>query len=95
MVRRSFWVGFGSSRSALPWRSVSGLALSAGCCGWSLRGSFRSASGSVLWASFSGVGSARAFAGSVSRSLGRSVVVRPGVCSSAGLVWVVSVPVLR
>ena len=42
MSRSSFFVGFGSSRFSVPFRRVVGLALSGGCCSWSLRPSSRS-----------------------------------------------------
>ena len=56
MSRSSFFVGFGSSRLSVPFRRVVGLALSGGCCSWSLRPSSRSFSGSVVWAVFVLVG---------------------------------------
>lgn len=95
LVRRSFFVGFGSARVAVPFRRVSGLALSGGCCSWSVRPSSRSFSGSVVWAVFVSRAAASAFALSCSRLVGFAVAVRPGVCSVSGSVWVVSVPVLR
>lgn len=95
MVRSSFFVGFGCSRVGVPFRRVVGLALSGGCCSWSLRPSSRSFSGSVVWASFVSRSGAVSFASSCSRLVGFSVAVRPGVCSVSGSVWVVSVPVVR
>ena len=95
MVRSSFFVGFGSGRVSVPFRRVVGLGLRGGCCSWSLRPSSRSFSGSVVWVSFVSRSSAVAFASSCSRLVGFSVVVRPGVCSVSGSVWVVSVPVGR
>jgi hypothetical protein len=95
LVRPSFFVGFGSSRVGVPFRRVVGLALSAGCCSWSLRPSSRSFSGSVVWAVFVSRSSAASFALACSRLVGFSVAVRPGVCSVSGSVWVVSVPVVR
>ena len=94
-MRRSFFVGFGSSRVRVGFRRVVGLALSGGCCSWSLRASSRSFSGSVVWALFVSRAAAAGFALSCSRLVGFAVVVRPGVCSVSGLVWVVSVPVVR
>jgi hypothetical protein len=94
-VRRSFWVGSGSGRVGVGFRRVVGLALAGGCCSWSLRVSARSFSGSVVWALFVSRSSAAAFALACSRLVGFAVVVRPGVCSLGGLVWVVSVPVVR
>jgi hypothetical protein len=95
VVRSSFFVGFGSSRVGVPFRRVVGLALSAGCCSWSVRSSSRSFSGSVVWAVFVSRSSAAAFALSCSRLVGFAVAVRPAVCSVSGSVWVVSVPVVR
>ncbi|NJL51286.1 MAG: hypothetical protein HC930_02005 [Hydrococcus sp. SU_1_0] len=62
LVRRSFFVGFGRSRVAVPFRRVSGLALSGGCCSWSVRASLRSFSGSVVCAVFVSRSAAAAFA---------------------------------
>ena len=95
LVRRSFFVGFGSSRVSVPFRRVVGLALSGGCCSWSLRASSRSFSGEVVWAVFVSRSAAAAFALACSRLVGFAVAVRPGVCSVSGAVWVVSVPVVR
>ena len=97
MSRSSFWVrGSGSLvRRSVGFRSVVGLALSSGCCSWSLRGSFRSFTGSVVWALFVCPVVARSFARSASVQVGVVVCVRPGWCSSSGFVWVVSVPVVR
>jgi hypothetical protein len=95
LVRRSFFVGFGSSRVAVPFRRVSGLALASGCCSWSVRSSSRSFSGSVVWSFFVSRSAAVAFALSCSRLVGFAVAVRPAVCSVSGAVWLVSVPVVR
>jgi hypothetical protein len=95
LVRPSFFVGFGSARVSVPFRRVVGLALSAGCCSWSVRPSSRSFSGSVVWAVFVSRFAAAEFARSCSRLVGFAVAVRPGVCSVSGSVWVVSVPVVR
>ena len=95
MSRSSFFVGFGRSRVAVPFRRVSGLALSAGCCSWSVRPSSRSFSGSVVWAVFVSRSAAAEFALACSRLVGFAVAVRPGSCSVSGFVWVVSVPVVR
>lgn len=95
-VRRSFWVGSsGSGRVGVGFRRVVGLALSGGCCSWSLRASSRSFSGSVVWALFVSRSRAGSFAVVCSRLVGFAVCVRPAVCSVSGLVWVVSVPVVR
>ncbi|MGV2831627.1 hypothetical protein ACLFKQ_28170 [Myxosarcina sp. GI1(2024)] len=94
-VRSSFFVGFGSARVSVPFRRVVGLALSGGCCSWSLRSSVRSFSGSVVWAEFVSRSAAAAFALACSRLVGFAVAVRPGWCSVSGSVWVVSVPVVR
>ncbi|WP_157094661.1 hypothetical protein [Picosynechococcus sp. PCC 7117] len=95
MIRRSFSVGRSGSRALVPFRRVSGLALSCGCVGWSVRGSLRAFSGSVVWAEFASPGAAARFGFRASRLVGVPVWVRPGVCSVSGLVWVVSVPVSR
>lgn len=95
MSRSSFFVGFGSACVSVPFRRVVGLALAGGCCSWSLRPSARSFSGSVVWAFFTSRSAAVEFARSCSRLVGFAVAVRPGVCSVSGLVWVVSVPVVR
>ena len=95
MSRLSFFVGSGSRSRCrcLPFRRVVGLALSAGCCSWSLRGSLRSFSGSVVWVCFVSRSRAASFALVASQRVGFAVAVRPGVCSVSGSVWVVSVPV--
>ena len=97
MVRSSFWVGFGSSRSrvAVPFRRVVGCALAAGCSSWLVRSSVRSFSGSVVWAFFVSRSSAAAFALRCSALVGFSVCVRPSWVSGVGFCWVVSVPVVR
>ncbi|WP_148293457.1 hypothetical protein [Picosynechococcus sp. NKBG15041c] len=95
MSRRSFWVGSSGPRSLVPFRRVSGLALSCGCVSWSVRGSSRSFSGSVVWAEFASPGAAARFGFRASHLVGVPVSVRPGVCSVGGLVWVASVPVAR
>ena len=97
MLRSSFWVGFGFGRGrcGVGFRRVVGLALASGCLSWSVRPSRRSFSGSVVWAFFGSRGSAAAFGRLASRWVGVAVCVRPAVCSVAGPVWVVSVPVLR
>jgi hypothetical protein len=95
MSRFPFFVGFGSSRVSVPFRRVVGLALSGGCCSWSLRPSARSFSGSVVWAVFVSRAAAAAFALACSGLVGFAVAVRPGWCSVSGSVWVVSVPVVR
>lgn len=94
-MRSSFFVGFGRSRVAVPFRRVVGFALSGGCSSWLLRASSRSFSGSTLWAFFVSRGSACAFALRCSRLVGFAVVVRPAWCSSVGFCWLVSVPVVR
>jgi hypothetical protein len=93
--RSSFFVGFGRSRVRVGFRRVVGLALSGGCCSWSVRSSLRSFSGSVVCAVFVSRAAAAAFAASCSRLVGFAVAVRPGVCSVSGSVWLVSVPVVR
>jgi hypothetical protein len=93
--RSSFFVGFGRSRVRVGFRRVVGLALSGGCCSWSVRPSSRSFSGSVVCAVFVSRSAAAAFALACSRLVGFAVAVRPGVCSVSGLVWLVSVPVVR
>ena len=95
LSRSSFFVGFGSARVSVGFRRVAGLALASGCCSWSVRSSSRSFSGSVVWAVFVSRSAAAEFARSCSRLVGFAVCVRPGVCSVFGLVWVVSVPVVR
>ena len=95
LVSVSFFVGFGSSRAFVPFRSVVGLSLACGCCSWALRGSFSSFSGSVLWACFGSRRLAVAFGVRVSRLVGFAVRVSRGWCSSVGSCWVVSVPVVR
>jgi hypothetical protein len=94
MSRASFFVGGGSTRECVGFRSVSGLAVASGCGSWGLRGSDRSFTGSVLWASFACPLFAAAFGRVASGRVGFPVAVRPGHCCRLGWVWVVSVPVL-
>jgi hypothetical protein len=95
MSRSSFFVGGGSGRRGVRFRSVSGLALAGGCGAWWLRESARSFTGSCLCASFCCPLLAAAFGRVASLRVGFPVAVRPGHCCRLGWVWVVSVPVLR
>ena len=95
MSRSSFFVGFGRSRVAVPFRRVVGFALSGGCSSWLVRSSVRSFSGSTLWAFFVSRSAAAAFALVASRLVGFAVRVRPAWVSGVGSCWLVSVPVVR
>lgn len=61
-MSRSFWVGSGSARVSVPFRSVVGLALSGGCFSLWSRPSDRSFSGLVVFVFFSSRASAVSFA---------------------------------
>ena len=91
-MRRSFFVGFGRSRVAVPFRRLVGFALAGGCVSWLLRDSSVSFTGSVVWAFFPSRDSAVDYALVVYDVVGFAVRVRPAWCSSVGYCWVVSVP---
>ena len=97
MSRTSFFVGFGSARLSVPFRSVVGVALSFGCFSWGLRASARSFSGFVVQSFFGSRSAAAAFAGRCAGLVGFAVVVRPAWSDAVagGFCWAVSVPVVR
>lgn len=95
MNRYSFWVGTGHRNIPVWFRSAAGIALAGGCYSWCVRDSVRSFSGKVLWAFFSDRGKAASCGRCLASRVGRSIKIRPAVCSAAGEVWIVSIPVVN